>query len=171
LLVEAGELTRVLRRLDPDPGVRLVEGMNLGRRGVVEQLERGLLGPDEVEALAGEADPRDRVGPLAGEEAEDRLDERPGERSGRDHHLPAGLDVEALLDEQLRVLLDARIGHAFTPSRTVVRMRGPSSVIATVCSKWAESDPSPVEIDHSSSWTTTSGPPALIIGSIANVIP
>src|SRR5262249_43945973 len=52
-----------------------------------------------------------------------------------------------------------------------VRIRGPSSVTATVCSKCAESDPSSVEIDHSSSWRYTSGPPALIIGSIASVIP
>src|SRR5918994_4452708 len=52
-----------------------------------------------------------------------------------------------------------------------VRMRGPSSVTATVCSKWAESDPSTVEIDHWSSCTTTSAEPDVIIGSTANVIP
>jgi hypothetical protein len=52
-----------------------------------------------------------------------------------------------------------------------VRIRGPSAVIATVCSKWAASEPSALEIDHSSSCNTTSGPPAVIIGSIANVIP
>ena len=33
-----------------------------------------------------------------------------------------------------------------------VRIFGPTSVTATVCSKWAESDLSAVEIDHSSSW-------------------
>src|SRR5262245_27427659 len=52
-----------------------------------------------------------------------------------------------------------------------VRILGPFSVTATVCSKCAESEPSSVEIDHSSSCKYTSGPPALIIGSIANVIP
>src|SRR5580765_4633075 len=52
-----------------------------------------------------------------------------------------------------------------------VRIRGPAAVTATVCSKWAESEPSAVEIDHSSSCRTMSAPPALIIGSIANVIP
>src|SRR6478735_1660942 len=58
-------------------------------------------------------------------------------------------------------------------SKTAVAVRicGPASVIATVCSKWAASEPSLVEIDHSSSCTTTSGPPAVIIGSIANVMP
>src|SRR3954447_9868538 len=52
-----------------------------------------------------------------------------------------------------------------------VRIRGAPSWIATVCSKWAASDPSVVEIDHSSSWRYTSGPPAVIIGSIARVMP
>src|ERR671934_2740508 len=52
-----------------------------------------------------------------------------------------------------------------------VRIRGPSSRIATVCSKWTASEPSFVEIDQSSSWRYTSGPPAVIIGSIAMVIP
>src|ERR1044071_9529133 len=33
-----------------------------------------------------------------------------------------------------------------------VRIRGPAAVTATVCSKWAEREPSAVEIDHSSSW-------------------
>src|SRR6185436_8985072 len=55
--------------------------------------------------------------------------------------------------------------------RLSVRIRGPSSVTATVCSKCAERESSELEIDHSSSWTTMSGPPALIIGSIANTIP
>ena len=41
---------------------------------------------------------------------------------------------------------------AFTAVFARVRIRGRSSVTATVCSKWAASDPSWVEIDHSSSW-------------------
>src|SRR3954447_8977323 len=53
----------------------------------------------------------------------------------------------------------------------VVSTWGPSSVTATVCSKCAEREPSADEIDHSSACITTSGPPALIIGSIASVIP
>src|SRR5215475_6787943 len=51
------------------------------------------------------------------------------------------------------------------------RIRGPAAVTATVCSKWAEREPSAVEIDHSSSWRTMSASPAVIIGSIANVMP
>ena len=42
---------------------------------------------------------------------------------------------------------------------------------ATVCSKCADSDPSSVTIDHRSSRRTTSGPWAVIIGSIASVMP
>ena len=34
-----------------------------------------------------------------------------------------------------------------------VRMRGPSAVTATVCSKWAARDSSTEEIDHLSAWT------------------
>src|SRR6266705_6630910 len=42
---------------------------------------------------------------------------------------------------------------AFSRDFAVVRIRGgPSSVTATVCSKWTASEPSAVEIDHSSSW-------------------
>ena len=52
-----------------------------------------------------------------------------------------------------------------------VSTRGPFSVIATVCSKWADSEPSTVEIVQPSSCRITSGLPAVIIGSIAMVIP
>ena len=48
---------------------------------------------------------------------------------------------------------ESRHGSKRAPTlpSAVVRIRGPSSVIATVCSKWADSDPSALEIDHSSS--------------------
>src|SRR5215212_4557962 len=52
-----------------------------------------------------------------------------------------------------------------------VRITGAPSCTATVCSKCAAMEPSIVEIDHSSSWRYTSAPPAVIIGSIAIVIP
>src|SRR5581483_11480084 len=63
------------------------------------------------------------------------------------------------------------VGHRSKAALARVRIRGPSAVIATVCSKWAASDSSTEEIDQSSSWTYTSGRPAVIIGSIARVIP
>src|SRR4029077_16956409 len=52
-----------------------------------------------------------------------------------------------------------------------VRISGPSFVIRTVCSKWAERGPSAVRPVQPSSRRRTSGPPMLIIGSIASVIP
>src|ERR687887_650545 len=171
LRVDACELTRVLRGLDSDPGVRLVKGARLDRRGVVEELPGCLLRPGNVDPLAREAQPLERVGAALPEQLADRLDQRPGEHSARDDDLPSRLDVQALLNEQLRVIVDAPVSHEVTGVFARVRMRGASSVIATVCSKCAESVSSEVEIDHSSSWMTTSGPPALIIGSMANVIP
>ncbi len=50
-------------------------------------------------------------------------------------------------------------------------MRGPSGVMAIVCSKCAASEPSSVEIVQPSSAIEMSGPPAVIIGSTAMVIP
>src|ERR671936_3009810 len=61
--------------------------------------------------------------------------------------------------------------HRSKGTALAVRIRGPASVTATVCSKWAASEPSRVEIVHPSSWTWTSGRPAVIIGSIASVMP
>jgi hypothetical protein len=44
-------------------------------------------------------------------------------------------------------------GRHGTRTPESVRILGPAAVTATVCSKWAESEPSEVEIDHSSSCT------------------
>ena len=52
-----------------------------------------------------------------------------------------------------------------------VNTRGPSSVIATVCSKCAESDPSSVTIVQRSASVFVAGPPMFTIGSIAMVSP
>src|SRR3954469_21382804 len=60
---------------------------------------------------------------------------------------------------------------AFAGVLAWVRIRAGPSWTATVCSKCADVEPSIVEIDHSSSWRYTSGPPAVIIGSIASVMP
>src|SRR5215831_19879926 len=48
---------------------------------------------------------------------------------------------------------------------------GPSSVMATECSKWAERLPSLVTAVQPSSLTRTSGVPALIMGSMATTRP
>jgi len=65
----------------------------------------------------------------------------------------------------------AAVDHGTRTAFGRVSTRGPFAVIATVCSKCAASEPSTVEIDQSSSWMKTSGPPAVIIGSIARVMP
>src|SRR2546421_7066053 len=52
-----------------------------------------------------------------------------------------------------------------------VRISGPSLVIRTVRSKWAERVPSAVRTVHPSSSNRTSELPMLIIGSIASVMP
>jgi hypothetical protein len=52
-----------------------------------------------------------------------------------------------------------------------VKISGSDSVINTVCSKWADSEPSCVTAVQPSFNIFTPGPPALTIGSIAKVIP
>src|SRR5262245_32102347 len=52
-----------------------------------------------------------------------------------------------------------------------LRTTGPSSVMATECSKWAESFRSFVTAVHPSASTSTSCVPALTIGSIASTNP
>src|ERR1700730_14373490 len=52
-----------------------------------------------------------------------------------------------------------------------VRISGPSLVIRTVCSKWADRVPSAVRAVQPSSSSRTSALPMLIIGSIASVMP
>src|ERR1700692_2302781 len=52
-----------------------------------------------------------------------------------------------------------------------VRISGPSLVIRTVCSKWADRVPSAVRTVQPSSRNRTSELPGLIIGSIASATP
>src|SRR5437016_3510550 len=52
-----------------------------------------------------------------------------------------------------------------------VKISGSPSVTSTVCSKWADSEPSCVTTVQPSFKIFTPGPPALTIGSIASVMP
>src|SRR6266511_5453417 len=52
-----------------------------------------------------------------------------------------------------------------------VKISGSESVIKTVCSKWADSEPSLVTTVQPSFRIFTADPPALTMGSIAMVIP
>lgn len=58
-----------------------------------------------------------------------------------------------------------------SPVSAIVRISGPWSVMATVCSNWAERRPSFVTTVHLSESSRVSYDPALIIGSIVRVIP
>src|SRR5690606_25437279 len=68
-------------------------------------------------------------------------------------------------------LRDCPAGYAIASAAAEVRTRGPSSVMATVCSKCAESLPSIVTTVHLSLSVFVSGLPSVIIGSMAMVIP
>src|SRR4029077_2926652 len=52
-----------------------------------------------------------------------------------------------------------------------VRISGSASVMSTVCSKWADNEPSCVTTVQPSFNNFTSGPPALTMGSMAMVMP
>jgi len=94
---------RVLGRLDRDRAVRVVEGMGFDRRDLAHELERRLLQPQRVErGLEGE--PQQCIGVAPGDRAHDLLDQGPGEGLGADQHLPARLHVDAVLDQEPRVL-------------------------------------------------------------------
>src|SRR2546429_1872492 len=52
-----------------------------------------------------------------------------------------------------------------------VKISGADPVISTVCSKWADSEPSRVTAVQRSFKIFTAGPPAFTIGSMARVMP
>src|SRR5581483_2547721 len=62
-----------------------------------------------------EVHPQERVGALLRDQPGELVQRRPGPRLRADQHLPAGLDVEAALDQQLRVRGDARIYTSHLP--------------------------------------------------------
>src|SRR5215510_10057710 len=155
----------------------------------------GLSSVSVGDAAAGQVVGRElHLHPVTRQDADVVLAHLPGDR-GEDFVTPVRLDSEhrarqcfddlsfdldlLFLDWHAHGLHTKRCGaarlrrqpHYRSKTAAAVRICGPPSVIATVCSKCAANEPSLVEIDHSSSCTTTSGPPAVIIGSIANVMP
>src|SRR5581483_11314769 len=74
-----------------------------------------------------------------------------------DRHLPHNerrrTGAASSTDNETAQLNGCAVSAHRSKTGAAVRIRGPASVTATVCSKWAESDPSAVEIDQSSSWT------------------
>src|SRR5918995_5011570 len=99
----------------------------------------------------------DLHGPVVGD------DRRAAERQhGRDRWRP---------DQAVAGVETPREASRDAPPSSAVSTHGPSAVTATVCSKCADNDPSAVVTVHSSSWSSVSGPPRLIIGSMASTSP
>src|SRR5262245_21472979 len=115
LLGEADPVARVLGPTDPDTRVALVLDLDPERRSLGDVLRRCSLRPDRLErpeVHPGEAELDERDRRPSPERADDLLDQRPGMRAAHDDDFPAGLDVDAALDEKARVLLDAWISHS-----------------------------------------------------------
>ena len=94
--------------------------------------------------------------------------------------------MTGLADSSMRMKADSRMACSarVLPRRPTTRLtdgdrqadrrvstRGPRSVIATVCSKCADREPSAVTIVHRSGIVRVLGAPAFTIGSIAIVRP
>ena len=62
--------------------------------------------------VPAEPDADERIGVALGDDADDLLDERASRRRADDEHLPAGLDVDARVDEELGELTISRVSHA-----------------------------------------------------------
>ncbi len=106
--LRAGVLGGVERdaRVHPVAG----EAVDLGQLGE-ERFWRGS-GPVDVDRPERRpAQSHDRVRAAACDQPLELLDQRARERGGADEDLPAGLHVEAALDEKLCVALDARVLH------------------------------------------------------------
>src|SRR5262245_13102591 len=88
----------------------------------------------------------------------------------RFHH--GALDLDTLfLGQAFPYSPAAPCGSMRHSSPPPERISGPSRPTATVCSKWALSDPSFVTTVQPSGRVTTSGPPTFTIGSIASTWP
>ncbi len=174
---QAGELAGVLGRLDRDQRVGVLPDVGLDRgRASTSSSSGASSAHGTLIPLPVRFDALDRVGAAARDGAADLLQQRPRERSRRRRApaSPAGRRRTSRRGAS-RTARSRRVRSPYDvrtrARRPAVRIRGPSAVIATVCSKCAASEPSALEIDHSSSCSTTSAPPAVIIGSIAKVIP
>src|SRR6187401_1550458 len=152
----------------------------------------GVTGQDADEVLAQlSGDVREHLVPVLQSHLEHRV------RQGEDH---LALDLDGILFRQARTLVlagnqrngvDTRKGRRTTATRTesipqppdpvqgwllddhrgAVSTRGPSAVTAMVFSKCAASLPSTVRTVQPSSFTVTSSPPRVNIGSIAKHMP
>ena len=111
LLRDVGALAGVLGRVDRDPRIDVLHHVALDIRHLVEQLLRRVLDPRGLLRAQREPQPRDRMRAAERHLPDDLLVERPGQRLRLHEHLPARLDADAAVDEQLRVPLEPRVRH------------------------------------------------------------
>ena len=122
-----------LRRRSPKPSrvfsgasiaiqrVHVLQRVPVDRRRLGEQLLRRFAPPRARSyGQPPKLNAQDRVRAAPRDLARELLEQRPGERRRADEHLPARLDVEAALDEQAGVLLDAWI-HRRPPTLSKTR--------------------------------------------------
>ena len=76
-----------------------------------EALERRVAEPRARREVAAEGDAKQRVRIALGDELDDLLDERTRRQRSHDEHLPAGLDADARVDEELGELTISGIRH------------------------------------------------------------
>src|SRR5512132_96929 len=109
---ELGSGSRVLGRADVHPGVHRLPGVTIGGRDFGQRVLGSLERPDRLEGDVlhpGSSEPDEGVGASPRDQADDLLDERAPQWGRVDPDLPAGLDIQRALDEQLGVGLDPRI--------------------------------------------------------------
>ena len=109
--VDAGGVPRVLRRVDHDERVAGLEGVHLDRGRDREPLERRRTEPGARREVGVEGDAQQRVRVELGDAADDLLEQRPAGRCADDEYLPAGLNADARVDEELCELTISRVCH------------------------------------------------------------
>jgi len=106
------------------------------------------------------------------------LVDKPHRRTAREHDaLPRRREILAIRLPRHQSRFSQSPVHARSTPKTVVngpqtvRISGPDSVIAMVCSQWADHSPSAVTTPQPSASTRVSGEPMLTMGSTANTFP
>ena len=109
---DVGRIPGVLRGLDDDQGVAGLEGVDLDGGSDGDALERCVAHPRPGREAPAEPDAEQGVGVPLGDDMDDLFDERAARRRADDEHLPAGLDADARVDEELGELTISGVSHA-----------------------------------------------------------
>ena len=101
LRVECRRVARVLGRVDHDQRVARLERVLLDRGGDGNPLEGRRSGPGPRREVGVERHAQQRIGVAFRDQPDELLEERAAGWRADDEHLPAGLDADARVDEQL----------------------------------------------------------------------